>query len=213
MAAAFVAAVESAAFVVRDLHKLIEIGFWKIPADSRVARAVKLVCDCYDQGIDWREARQRVLEDSADLGWFQAPANVAFVVLGLLYGEGDFKKSIILAINCSDDTDCTGATIGSIMGILYGTSGIPADWRQHIGDEIATVYINKGAISGVPSTCAELTERVCRMIPVMLSPRAHGISASTPKRIPPTWRVSRAAPSARGWRSAPVCPWTMPSSI
>ncbi len=168
MAAAFVAAVESAAFVVKDLRKLIEIGFSKIPADSRVARAVKLVCDCYDQGIGWKEARRRVLEDSADLGWFEAPANVAFVVLGLLYGEGDFKKSMIYAINCGDDTDCTGATIGSVMGILYGTAGIPDDWRQHIGDDIVTVSINKGAISGVPNTCAELTERVCRMIPVML---------------------------------------------
>jgi hypothetical protein len=59
MAAAFVAAVESAAFVVKDLRRLIEIGFTKIPADSRVARAVKVVCDCYDQGIGWKEARQK----------------------------------------------------------------------------------------------------------------------------------------------------------
>lgn len=52
-----------------------------------------------------------LVKDSEDLGWFQAPANVGFVTLGLLYGEGDFKRSLILAVDCGDDTDCTGATL------------------------------------------------------------------------------------------------------
>lgn len=168
-AAMFVAALESAAFVEHDLRKLIDIGFSKIPKDSRVSRAVKVVMDCYDQGVDWLTARERVVEDSADLGWFMAPANVAFVVLGLLYGEGDFKKSMILAINCGDDTDCTGATIGSIMGILGGTACIPKDWSEHIGDSITTVAIVTGCLGNVPKTCTELTERVMRMIPATMN--------------------------------------------
>lgn len=164
-AAMFVAALESAAFVEHDLRRLIDIGFSKIPANSRVSRAVKVVMDCYDNGIDWLTARNRVVEDSADLGWFMAPANVAFVVLGLLYGEGDFKKSMILAINCGDDTDCTGATIGSIMGILGGTDFVPKDWAEHIGDKIQTVAIIRGCRGDIPKTCTELTERVMAMIP------------------------------------------------
>lgn len=167
-AAMFVAALESAAFVEHDLRKLIDIGFSKIPENSRVSRAVKVVMDCYDQGVDWRTARERVVEDSADLGWFMAPANVAFVVLGLLYGEGDFKKSMILAIDCGDDTDCTGATIGSVMGILGGTACIPQDWSAHIGDSIKTVAVVTGCLGNVPKTCTELTERVMQMIPATL---------------------------------------------
>jgi len=167
-AAIFVAALESAAFVVKDLRKLIEIGLSKIPADCRVARSVKLVCDCYDRGIDWKDARAAVVKDSEDLGWFEAPANVAYVILGLLYGEGDFKRSMILAINCGDDTDCTGATIGSIMGIMGGTAFIPKDWSEHLGDNIVTISVDKGCLYGVPKTCTELTERVIAQIPVML---------------------------------------------
>ena len=113
-AAIFLAAIEAAAFVIHDLRELIDIGLSKIPADCRMARSINLLLDCYDKGIDWKETRRILVEDSADLGWFQAPANVAFSMLGLLYGEGDFKKSMILAINCGDDTDCTGATLGSI---------------------------------------------------------------------------------------------------
>ena len=167
-AAIFVAAVEAAAFVVKDIRRLIEIGLSKIPANCRVARSVKLCCDCYDKGIDWKETRAKIVEDSADLGWFEAPANVAYVILGLLYGEGDFKKSMILAINCGDDTDCTGATIGSIMGIMGGTAFIPKDWSEHLGDNIITVSVDKGCLYGVPKTCTELTERVMKLIPIMI---------------------------------------------
>ena len=71
-----------------------------------------------------------------------APANIAFTVIGLLYGEGDFKQSLIIAINCGDDTDCTGATAGSILGIIKGHSGIPLDWREYIGDRIIPICIN-----------------------------------------------------------------------
>lgn len=168
-AAIFVAALESAAFVVKDIRKLIDIGLSKIPDGCRVKQSVKLVCDCYDKGIEWKQARQMVIDDSADLGWFEAPANVAYVILGLLYGEGDFKQSMIYAIDCGDDTDCTGATIGSIMGILGGTEYIPADWKEHIGDGITTVSVDKGCLYGVPKTCTELTNRVMSQIPKMLS--------------------------------------------
>ncbi|MGM9652362.1 MAG: ADP-ribosylglycohydrolase family protein [Eubacteriales bacterium] len=174
-AAIFVAAVESAAFVEHDIRALIRIGLSKIPEDCRVARSVKLVCDCYDNGVSWKECREKVVEDSADLGWFEAPANVAYVILGLLYGEGDFKQSMIYAINCGDDTDCTGATIGSIMGILGGTAYIPQDWKQHIGDTITTVSVDKGVLWGVAKDCVELTNRVMRQIPVMLQANNIGI--------------------------------------
>jgi ADP-ribosylglycohydrolase len=164
-AAIFVAAMESAAFVIHDIRALLDIGLSKIPEDCRVARSVRLVIDAYDRGIDWREARNIVVEDSADLGWFQAPANIAFTVIGLLYGEGDFKKSMILAINCGDDTDCTGATLGALMGIIHGTSIIPPDWQRYIGDDIITISIIRG-FGLFPRTCQELTDCVMNLLPV-----------------------------------------------
>lgn len=164
-AAIFVAAIESAAFVINDIRTLLEIGLSKIPPECRVYKSVKIAIDAYDSGKDYKEARKLVVDDILkDLGWFQAPANVAFVVIGMLYGEGDFKKSMIIAINCGDDTDCTGATIGSIFGIMNGTAGIPKDWQEHIGDEIITISVNRGACY-VPRTCSELTDWVMQTIP------------------------------------------------
>jgi hypothetical protein len=165
----FTASMQSLAYVESDIRTLINSALKKIPTDCMVTKTVKLVMDCYDKGVDYKETRERVVEFNKALGWFQAPENIGFVIIGLLYGEGDFKKSMITAINCGDDTDCTGATVGATLGILYGTAGIPEDWKKHIGDDIITVSIAKGNNGKfVPKTCTELTERVVALAPSVL---------------------------------------------
>lgn len=169
-AAIFVAALQSAAFVVPKLRQCIDIGLAAIPADSRTARSIQLVMEMYDRGQPWQDSRNAVLEQNSDIGdgWFEAPSNVAYAVLGLLYGEGDFKKSMLTAINCGDDTDCTAATVGATLGILGGMAVIPQDWMEYIGDEIVTISINMaGALRGgwIPATCTQLTERVVELAP------------------------------------------------
>lgn len=134
--------------------------------------------ECYETGVSPVDTRNIVLEMNADIGdgWFEAPSNVAYTVLGLLYGESDFKKSMILALNCGDDTDCTGATVGATLGILGGMAAIPDDWRKHIGDDIVTVCLAGGVISHVPKTCTALTERVAAMAPVVMTANRTGVS-------------------------------------
>lgn len=168
--AAFVAALQSAAFVVSDLRKLIEIGLAKIPSDCRTAKTVKLAIDCYDGKKTWLEARNAIQKENADIGdgWFQAPSNIGYVVIGLLYGEGDFKKSMLTALNCGDDTDCTAGTVGAIFGLMHGTNGIPKDWREYIGDDIVTGTINACLSFPRVKTCSELTEKVASLAPSVL---------------------------------------------
>lgn len=164
--AAFVAAMQSAAFIVPDIKKCIDIGLSVIPENSRTAKSIKLAIDCYNSKKSWLDARNTILESNMDIGngWFEAPSNVAYAVIGLLYGEGDFKKTMITAINCGDDTDCTAATVGATLGILYGTEGIPSDWAEYIGDDIVTGAVDKsGDAVNLPKTCTELTERVTEL--------------------------------------------------
>jgi hypothetical protein len=161
---------QSAAFVTCDLYEAIEAGLARIPESSRVAISVKKVLECYKEGKTYVETRNIILEMNSDIGdgWFEAPSNVAYTVIGLVYGEGDFKKSMIYALNCGDDTDCTGATVGATMGILYGMKAIPKDWSEHIGDNIVTVSLAMGVIYTTPKTCSELTDRVCELAPIVL---------------------------------------------
>ena len=169
-AAAFVAAMQATAFVQSDIRKCINVALSKIPADCRVGNTVRKILECYDNGVSWLDCRNTVLEMNADIGtgWFEAPSNVGYTVLGLIYGEGDFKKSMLTAINCGDDTDCTGATVGATLGILGGSAAIPADWQAFIGDRIITMSHSEGIVRTLPNTCTKLTERVVKMAPVVL---------------------------------------------
>lgn len=161
-AAMYIAALESAAFFENNLEKLIENSLKYIPESSVTARCVKTALEMYRQGKTAEETRNAMLEKGVVGGfkWFMSPANIGFVTIGLLYGKGDFKNSMLTAVNCGDDTDCTAATVGSILGIVGGTAAIPQDWREYIGDRIVTKCINGHRSEDFPQSCKELTDRV-----------------------------------------------------
>ncbi len=182
----FCAALESAAFVMSDLNALIKIGLSYIPASCGVAQAIQCAVKAFRTGKTWKAARHEILRqhrgsaffnrpdrvspadrrkgfDKGQLG-YDAPSNVAILVAALLYGKGDFGKTLCIAVNCGEDTDCTAATAGSIFGILHGIDGIPDRWIEPIGRGIKTVSINVGDLGWqVPKTVDELTERTVRM--------------------------------------------------
>lgn len=180
----FTAVLESTAFVCQSTAELLRIGLSFIPQNSGVAEAVNDTIGAWKEGKDWQETRDLVLEkhrgqaskhgisiedknkgfDSGPLG-YDAPSNVAIVVLGLLYGEGDFGKSITTAVNCGEDTDCTAATLGALLGIMNGIEGIPEKWQESIGRGINTISLNLGDLvegmeSLVPVTIDELSDRI-----------------------------------------------------
>lgn len=62
-------------------------------------------------------------------------AVLAFAMCGSLFSScGDFGKSLCIAVNCGEDTDCTAATLGALLGILYGRKGIPEQRIRPIGN-------------------------------------------------------------------------------
>lgn len=180
----FCAALESAAFVERDLQRLLRIGLSYIPADCGVAQAVQHVVQAHAAGRSWRETRDSLLtgfrgsckfgviapEDekrgfrTGRAGW-DAPANVAIAVLGLLYGGDDFASVLTTAVNCGEDTDCTAATAGAIWGLLHGVDAIPERWALPIGRRIKAAFLNIGELAyQVPADIDELTARTERIM-------------------------------------------------
>lgn len=202
LAEIFTASLESAAFIEHDRDRLIDIGLAMIPPDCGVVRAIRAARDAYRAGKDWEAARSAVIRTTQDTGWFQAPRNVAFVMIGWLYGEGDFGKSLCTAVNCADDTDCTGATLGSILGILRGTEGIPAKWSEPIGTKIETVAIsgfeNPKDIGALTDQTLAMTEKVLAMhdAPVALTDGATDLSGAAGLKLADReaarelWRIS-----------------------
>jgi ADP-ribosylglycohydrolase len=160
----FNTAIESAAFVVSDMETLLDIGRSYVADGSETARAVDAARAAYREGVDWRIARRRVMDATPNYNAQYSPINMAFQAIGLLYGK-DFGEGICTAVNCGYDTDCTGATVGSILGILSGASGLPAKWTEPLGSVIATNESWGGLISAstcsnpVPTNLDDLTAR------------------------------------------------------
>jgi len=166
----FLAALESAAFVVTDLHELIEVGLSLIPSDCRTARAVRDVLKWHREGVDWVRCRELLLQHHGHYNPQDSPQNQGIVTLGWLYGEGDFGDSILKAVNCGEDTDCTGATLGAIMGIVHGAEAIPAKWRDPVSEGIAVGWGIVGLDS--PTDLDELTRQTLAMTERVLAAKA-----------------------------------------
>ncbi|MFQ9739079.1 MAG: ADP-ribosylglycohydrolase family protein [Christensenellaceae bacterium] len=99
---------------------------------------------------------------------FDAPWSIGAIVIGWLYGEGDFGRSVCIATNLGEDTDCTAGTLGAILGIISGASGLPAKWVDACSDKIATWTIRRDAKLNPPSDISALCERLVQQTPVVL---------------------------------------------
>jgi ADP-ribosylglycohydrolase len=165
----FNAAVESAAFVVSDINRLLDIGLSMIPPNCLVAKAIRTAREAKEEGLNWYEAREKVIKAVYSPNAQFAPINLGFQTIGLLYGE-DFGDALCKTVNCGWDTDCTGATVGAILGIMYGKSNLPKKWLEPLGNTIAT-NATWGGIRNVriPQTVEEFTERVVRVGLLLLS--------------------------------------------
>ena len=152
----FWAAVESAAFVVDDPLVLIRIGLSMIPPSCNISRVIREAIWCRHNEVSWEEARERIVRVYGNAQPCNAIQNHGFIILGWLYGE-DFGDRLCRAVNCGCDTDCTGATLGALLGILQGASGIPARWREPVGERIVLHKFTQG--KRPPATLAELTDR------------------------------------------------------
>lgn len=153
----FLAALESAAFTHNDPQVLLDSALMPLPVTSHVRRAVNDTRLWWAQTGDWRAVRERIVEFYGHENFTDAPMNLAFTILGWLAGQGDFSRAICVAVNCGKDTDCTGATVGALMGIL-DPNCIPEKWLRPIGRDL----VLSPGINGLnpPATLDEFTDMV-----------------------------------------------------
>ncbi len=181
----FNTAIQSSAFLLSDLEELLDIGRTYVPDGSKTALAIDAARGAYAAGLDWKSARRKVLEATPHYNSQYSPINMGFQTIGLLYGK-DFAESLCIAVNCGYDTDCTGATVGAILGIIHGSSGLPTKWTEPLGDVIATNeswgglrHCSEGP-NPIPKNLGELTVRtqaVARVISAGYTPSRDALCA------------------------------------
>ena len=136
-----VSAMLAVASTTDNIEDIILCGLAEIPCTSRLYEDVVSVVDAYKKGISQNECFDMIhkkYDEYTSHGWCHTISNAMIVVASLLYGNGDFGKSICMAVETGFDTDCNGATVGSILGMILGFERIPEYWKKPINDKLYT---------------------------------------------------------------------------
>ena len=116
----FMAAVEAEAFFEDDLRRLFRIGENYLPENSKIYKLYEDVLHWCDTQEDWRAVRMDIIREYGHPDCTNLYQNMGFTLLSLIYGEQDFIKTTMIALNCGYDTDCVCGMAGALLGIIQG---------------------------------------------------------------------------------------------
>jgi hypothetical protein len=142
----WVAAMYSAAFIEDDIPTVIETGLKSIPEESQYYGCIADVLRWWREfPDDWKQCWFEVAKKwDWDVGCpagalqsfnIDAKINGAYIAIGLLYGGGDFGKTMEISTRCGQDSDCNPSNAAGILGVITGFDKIPAEWKIGL-DEI-----------------------------------------------------------------------------
>jgi len=135
------AAMEAQAFVEQDINKLLDIGISFIPKDTVIYRMIADIREWHASGFDWHNGREKlagVYNYENYGGNCHIVPNHGLIILGLLYGEGNFNKSMLVVNTAGWDTDCNSGNLGCLLGIRNGLAAFEngKDWRSPLADRL-----------------------------------------------------------------------------
>jgi ADP-ribosylglycohydrolase len=136
----YIGAMYSLAFISNDVKYIVTEALKTIPKESTYYQCISDVVKWHSQFPNdwhrtWYEIQNKWSDDVAcHEGIFHpfnidAKVNSAYVVLALLYGKGDFGKSVDIATRAGQDADCNPSSVAGILGTVLGYDKIPARWK------------------------------------------------------------------------------------
>lgn len=137
----YMASLYSMAFVSNDVNAIVQKSLKVIPEGTKFHDCISDVINWHKQyPDDWKRAWIMLQNKwNKDVGCpkgvylsfnIDAKINSAYTTIGLLYGNGNFTKSVDIATRCGQDADCNAASVGGILGVMTGYSGIPEFWLK-----------------------------------------------------------------------------------
>jgi ADP-ribosylglycohydrolase len=137
----FAAAAIACAAVTDDVEQILLGALSQVPTTSRLWSAVMNVIEKYRRGVTAEEffADLHARWDEFNThDWCHTISNAEIVAAAMLYCRGDFAKSICMAVEQGFDTDCNGATIGSILGMRNGFASLDSYWLEPLHGKLKT---------------------------------------------------------------------------
>ena len=154
----FASAMIAAAAVCNDIKSVILAGLAQIPKTSRLYDSVNKIIEMHSNGANYDDCISyihSIRNDKNEHDWCHTISNAMIVAAALLCGDGDFGKSVCMAVQAAFDTDCNGATVGSVIGMMNGFEAIDPVWTAPLKDTLHTSIFGVDTVS--ISECAHKT--------------------------------------------------------
>jgi hypothetical protein len=147
----YMGAMYTLAFTSNDIGYVVNQALKTIPKESKFYKAISDVIQWHKQypndwKATWFEIEKKWTQDiGCPEGVFvpfniDATVNSAYVVLGLLYGNGDFTKTMEITTRAGQDADCNPSSAGGILGTMLGYDKIPAYWKMGLSEAEAIPF-------------------------------------------------------------------------
>lgn len=171
--AVFVAGAVSAAFNEKDMHQVVQKAANLIDVQSPLRQCLDMVLDADKKGSSAAEIFEQI-----ETTWRpiypmsnNAVANAGIIATSLLKGEGDYLKTLNLAISAGDNTDadCNAASAGAVVAAMRGTKGIPQTLIDGLHNRIKGDKMGKAILPPVDESITNLAERTVKVGKAILS--------------------------------------------
>jgi ADP-ribosylglycohydrolase len=157
--AMWAAALVASAFTAATPEESVTISLENIPARSRLATEVATVLGDFRAGLAWDEAIERLEQRWPRMHWVHTINNAGALTAALLWGRGEFTKTVGLAVQAGLDTDSIGATAGSWAGAYLGYDALPAHFVEPLHD------LSRSAVFGYgEASISSYADRTLRLI-------------------------------------------------
>lgn len=154
----FIAAMLAASFAAGDVEAVVNIGLSEIPENCRLAEAIRDTVDWCKGSDDWEAVWVRIKDRYGHYGGAHTINNACVVVMSLMMAGGQYEESIVVSVLSGWDTDCNGATAGSISGLMQGAEALPDKWVGVLNDRLLS-----GVLGYADTKMSDLAKRTLKM--------------------------------------------------
>ncbi len=170
----FVSGMYAEAFFETDVKKIVEAGLKCIPAGSQYAEAIRDVLRWHAEKPDDWQATWKKIDEKYQLNPayrrfsctslkekpfnIDAKINGAYIVMGLLYGQGDMDKTIVISVRCGQDSDCNPSNAAGVLATSIGRKNLPSRFTSALDPEPKFSHTSYN-FPGLLAVCEKLTRQ------------------------------------------------------
>ncbi|MCP4642492.1 MAG: ADP-ribosylglycohydrolase family protein [bacterium] len=191
----FVAGMYCAAYLEpSDVGKVIAAGLACIPEESLYHQCVSDVVRWHAESPgDWLATWHKVegkWQDDVDCMPgkafnIDAKLNGAYIVMGLLYGEGDMAKTIEIGTRCGQDNDCNPSNSAGVLGCMKGYAALGGHWTDGVAKIADTPFSHTDySFNALIPACQRMAEAILIRAGGEITDTAYRIPVQTPQPAP-----------------------------